>query len=202
MWRELEMGLRKSPLVSEGRTTRSAPPPEVRPCSLLKEPHLQLIPLTSPPLGCEVTGVARLHHKAHLDIRCYIHGNAVPPTRLVNMAENNQHIFVLRRRAALHFGASGGTEDAHRGECPEGRDKVDSPERVLYGLDARDDLARAGALSEFLRHVIESTIERFLAHQPCLARTVARKVFGVVKLVAEAEVIGSQIDQPVVFRER
>jgi hypothetical protein len=123
------------------------------------------------------------------------------PARAVHVLEHVAHVLVSGRRVPLHVRPDHGAEDADRGKRADARDVVDGADRVLDGLDPRDDLPRDGALSHLRRRVFQRVEERPLPQHGFLPGEIFGEVLGIVELVAEGEVVHAEVDQPVVVGE-
>ena len=115
------------------------------------------------------------------------------------MPEDGKQVLVWWRSPTLHVGAHGGAKDAHGRKRPEAGDVIDGPQSVLQRLHSGDDFPRAGSLAQEPGGVFEGAEEGLLADQFGFSRAEASEIVGVVELVAEAEMIGPEFDQPVVL---
>src|SRR5579872_5090958 len=145
--------------------------------------------------------VVRVHDETDFDVRRQADRHAVAPARVVDGRQHAPHVVELGRRPALHVGPHGRTEDADGRKRADGGDALDGFDRLLDGLEARDDLAADGAARQPARAVVHRLEKQALPDRLGLAGADARKPLRIEELETEGEVIDAELDQAVVPRE-
>ncbi len=132
-----------------------------------------------------------LYHQAHFNVGRHIDGNAVLLTGFVDVPENQPHFLITGRRPVFQVSPGGGSKNTHGRKSADAGDIVNHFERVFNRLEAGNDLPGAGPFSQLPARIFKRALKSLLPDEARLPRTELFEVFGIVKFVAEAEMMGA-----------